>query len=210
MKKQLFAIAAVALLLPLAAFAQPGSGDGPFCPQGRGMGQGPGQCCMGGGMHRGGPMGDDDHPGIGHLIGLADELGLSEQQRDQLKKMQVEFRMQMIDREAEVEKAEIRLRTLMMDKNAPEAEVGRMIDDVARLRADVQKLKYGHHKQMRGVLTNEQFEKLQKMREERREERRGHGMGHGMGQGMGPCQGQGMGQKACPPGCGKHSMGGRS
>jgi len=214
MKKGMFVLMAIALLIPLAATAQPGPGDGPSCPKGHEMGQGqacqhgpgpigPGHCCKGGGPG----FGDDDQPPLGRLLMLADELGLNEQQRDQLKQMQVDFRMQMIDREAEVEKAELRLRTMMMDKNAVEAEVGRAIDDVARFRADMQKLRYGHRKQMRGVLTDEQFEKLQKMREDHREQKMDQGMGMGPGHGMG--MGPGMGKRQCPPGQGRHSMRGR-
>jgi len=216
MKKGIITLMAVALLIPLATFAQPGPSDEPFCPKGHGMGQGPGQACQ----HGPGPMGpgncckgggpgfgDDGQPPLERLLILADELGLNEQQREQLKKMQVDFRMQMIDREAEVEKAELRLRAMMMDKDAAEAEVGRAIDDVARLRADVQKLRYGHRKQMRSVLTDEQFEKLQKMREERHEEKTEQGMGMGQGHGMG--MGHGMGKRLCPPGQGRHSMRGR-
>lgn len=209
MKKGIITLMAVALLIPLATLAQPGPGDGPFCPKGHGMEQGqacqhgpgpmgPGHCSMGGPG-----FGDDDQPPLERLVMLADELGLNEQQREQLKKMQVDFRMQMIDREAEVEKAELRLHTMMMDKNAVEAEVGRAIDDVARFRADVQKLRYGHRKQMRGVLTDEQFEKLQKMRQKRREQKMDQGMGMGQGHGMG------MGKRQCPPGQGRHSMRGR-
>ena len=216
MRKGIITLAAVALLIPLATSAQPGPGDGPFCPKGHGMEQGPGQacqhgpgpmgpgrCCMGGGQG----FGDDGQPPLERLLMLADELGLNEQQREQFKKMQVDFRMQMIDREAEVEKAELRLRTMMTDENAVEVEVGRAIDDVARLRADVQKLRYGHRKQMRGVLTDEQFEKLQKMREEHREQKMDQGMGMGQGHGMG--MGPGMGKRQCPPGQGRHSMRGR-
>lgn len=202
MKKGIIALVALALLVPLAAIAQEGPDPEAVGSQGHGMmgpgmgrmghgPMGPGQCCMGGDREgRGG-----DRPGIERLMMLADKIGLTEQQRDQLKKMQVDFRMQMIDREADLKKAEVQLQSLMMDKNAPEAEVDRAIDDVARFRADVQKLKYSHHKQVRGVLTDEQFEKLQKMREERRGEM--------------PDMGQGMGNWMRVPGPGKHSMGGR-
>jgi len=180
MKKGILILAAAVLLLPLAALAQPAPGDGPFCPQGRGMGRGPGQFCpqghgpMGAG-HRG--MRGDDGPGIGHLLQVADEIGLTEQQRDQLKKMQLEFRTQQIDREAELEKAQVQLRALMADKNAAEAEVLRKIDDVARLKGEMHKMRYTHRKQIHGVLTDEQVGKLQQLRQERWEQGQGKGMG---------------------------------
>jgi Spy/CpxP family protein refolding chaperone len=175
MKKGILILVAAVLLLPLAALAQPAQGDEPLCPQGRGMGQGPGHFCHGpmGAGHRG--IRGDDEPGIGYLLQVADEIGLTEQQREQLKKMQLEFRTQQIDREAELEKAEVQLRALMTDKNAAEAEVLRKIDDVSRLKGEMQKMRYTHRKQMRGVLTDEQVEKLQQMRKDRWEQ--GHGMG---------------------------------
>ena len=198
MKKGIIALVALAFLVPLAAIAQDEPDPEAVGPQGHGM-MGPGQtcmgykpmgqCCMGGDRERRG----GDRAGIERILMAADEIGLSEQQRDQLKKMQLDFRMQMIDREADLKKAEVQLRSLMMDKNAPEAEVDRAIDNAARFRADVQKLKYSHHKQMRAVLTDEQFQKLQKLRQERRGGMREMHQEKGM-QGPGP---------------GKHSMGNR-
>ncbi len=94
MKKTIITLMAAALLIPLSTLAQNAPGEGPFCPQGRGMGQGPGMACQHGpgptgpgcgmmGMR--GPGFGDDHPPLGHILMMADELGLSEQQRGQLK-----------------------------------------------------------------------------------------------------------------------------
>jgi len=179
MKKGILILAAAVLLLPLAALAQPAPGDGPFCPQGRGMGWGPGQFCQPGyrpmGFGYRGLLGDGE-PGIGRLLWVADEIGLTEQQRDQLKTMQLEFRTQQIDREAELEKAQVQLRVLTADKNAAEAEVLRKIDDVSRLRSEMHKMRYTHRKQIRAVLTDEQVEKLWQLRQNWWEQGRGMGM----------------------------------
>jgi len=122
-------------------------------------------------------MRGNGEPGIGHLLRVADEIGLTDEQRDQLKTMRLEFRMQQIDREAELEKAQVQLRALMADKDAAEAEVLRKIDDVARLRGEMQKMRYSHRKQMHGVLTDDQVEKLQQLRQEKWEQGQGKGMG---------------------------------
>jgi Spy/CpxP family protein refolding chaperone len=162
-----------------------GMGDGPFCPQGR-ADMGPGGPGMGHGRF------GNDGPGIGHFLAMADELGLTDQQREQFKKMQVDFRMQMIDKDAAVDKAEAQLRSVMTDDNASESEVARLIDDVARLRADVQKTRFAHHKQMKSMLTAEQVKKIETLRKERREARQEAGQGMGAGQ----RRGHGKGNKS--------------
>jgi Spy/CpxP family protein refolding chaperone len=187
MKKGIITLMAVALLLPLTVLAQPGPGNGSACPQGRGMGMGDGPFCpqgradMGQGGRGFGRRGGDGF-GLGAIMMMADELALTDAQRDQLKKMQTDFKLQMIDKDAAAEKAEVQLRALMMDKNASEVEVGKSIDAVARLRADVQKARFSHHKQMLGVLTAEQTTKLEQLRKTRMEE--GPAGRHGMRRGQ--------------------------
>jgi Spy/CpxP family protein refolding chaperone len=176
MRRVIIALMAAALLLPLAALAQMGHGGGAGCGQGRGMGMGdrpdgPGMGKCGG-----------DGPGIGHFLQMAEQLGLTDQQREQFKKMQTEFKLQMIDKDAAVEKADVQLRSAMMDDKTSEAEVGRLIDQVAKLRADVQKARYSHQKQMKGVLTAEQLTKSQELRKTC------------MKKGEAGCKGKGMGQ----------------
>jgi len=197
MRKKILTLVAVAFLLPLTLSAQPGPDNAPGCAPGRGMGMGDGANCpmghpdMGPGGRGHGRFGDDG-PGIGHFLQMADELGLTDPQREQFKKMQTEFKLQMIDKGASVDKAEVQLRAVMMDDNASETEVARMIDEVARLGADVQKARFSHHKQMKGVLTAEQVKKLQELHKSHGEK----GAAGWMGKGDGPHRGHGMGSKS--------------
>jgi Spy/CpxP family protein refolding chaperone len=160
MRKILMATMALALVLPLAVSAQPG--PGPDCPDGpRFMGRGDGPH----GEGRGRPV-------THHLLRMADDIGLTEDQQEQLKQLVFEFRTAQIDRKAELEKARLRLRTLKMDEDASVDEVNRAIDEVAALRAVGQKARYAHRKQVHEILTDEQIEKIKELRRERREERR--------------------------------------
>jgi len=175
MRKGIITLIALALLMPVTLMAQGGPPDKPFYPQG----QGPGQYMMGQG-HRGhhgggfGPMAD--RPGMGHhgggiglLLMVGDKIDLTDQQRDRLKEMQTEFQMSQIDRKAELEKAQVRLRTLRYDQDAAEGDVFRAIDEMSRLRADMQKMRYQHRQQIKAVLTDEQVEKLKELRQARRD-----------------------------------------
>lgn len=170
MKKTTAILAAVLLLATAAVYAQPGTrgvcdGDG---PHGR----------MFGGQMRGGGFGHGFGSGHGRaggqmLLALADELELTEAQQQQLQTMMVTFQTERVDAKAKVEKAQIKLRALRMDDEASESAVMAAIDDVSRQRAELQKMQYRHHQQMKGVLTDAQQEKLKQLRQEFRQERRG-------------------------------------
>lgn len=181
-------------LLALASFAvaQPGGpGHGKCGHPGMGPGHGKG---MGMGMK-------DGFPGVRMILMFEDEINLTADQKAKLEQMMVNHRLERIDKKALVKKAQVKLRALMMDENAPESKVMAAIDEVARLKADMRKMQYRHHQAVRSVLTSDQIDKLQTLRKERMERCRkpgmGPGHGKGMGMGMGPC-GQGMGYGFAP------------
>jgi Spy/CpxP family protein refolding chaperone len=192
MKRLMMTVIAVALLAPLTLMAQDAPPDKPFGGKGHGqmMGQGHGQMM---GQGHGNPHGGDCGSmgerrgmkrrggGIRHLLMMADKIGLTDEQRDQLKSMQTEFQLDRIDRKAELQKATLKLRNLKRDPDASEGDVMGAIDEVSRLKAEMQKAGYKHHKLVKSVLTDEQTEKLKELR-------KAHG---GMGMGMGK-QGHGM------------------
>jgi Spy/CpxP family protein refolding chaperone len=206
MKKAIIVMAAALLALPLTALAQKGQG-GAMCD---GSGPGPMGMGMGQGMHRHMP-GHDGRWGRGDgggmaLFGLmrnADAIGLTDKQKADIKKMVESFQIDRIDRQAALDKAEVKLRGLMMDDKAVENDVLGQIDQVSKLKADLQKMRYQHHKQIQNVLTDEQKAKLKELRQTRMQGNSrsgghkgmpGRGMGHGMKPGMGQGQGQGQGQ----------------
>ena len=161
MKKGMIVLVAVTLLAPLTLMAQHGSDPACFGPpKDARMGQGhPGMPDDGAGPR-------DRGPGIRRLLMAGDKIGLTDEQRDQLKQMQVDHQMEQIDRKAELKKAQVLLRTLTSDPEAPERDVMRMIDDVAGLKAALTKARYAQRMQIRSVLTEEQIEKIKELRKE--------------------------------------------
>jgi len=117
------------------------------------------------------------HCRIKMLLAVADEINLTSDQKDRLEKMMVDFKLEKVDQEAKIKKAEIKLRSLMRDEDANDSEVMTAIDEVARLKAELQKMRYRHHKEIRGILTPEQREKLKELRQEKHQMmRERHGM----------------------------------
>jgi len=190
MKRTLIILTAALMALPLGLMAQggpacDGSGPGPM-GMGQGMGPGAGQgmraCAPGHGK-----VGRFDGRAIQGLLRNAEEIGLTEAQQNDLKKMAETFQLDRIDREAELDKAEVKLRGLMADDAAGESQVMAQIDQVSKLKADLQKMRYQHRTQVQNLLTEEQKTKLEELRKERRQDRFdddddtfGSGMGRGM------------------------------
>lgn len=185
MKKTIVILMTLALVAPAALMAQPGPGamdrpcDGPAGFAGR-------DCPMGGGpgfmKHHGG-RGMKGHGMRGEgFLAFADEIELTDEQQSQLEDLRVNFRKEGIDKRAELEKAQVDLQTLKRDDDAAESAVLRQIDVVSGLRADLQKMRYSHHQEMKAVLTAQQLDKLDNLRKERRSEcRPGRGQGQGPG-----------------------------
>ena len=163
-------IAIIFLAVPLVIFGQSGmEAAGARCGQmpAMGPGHGPmggGGCCeMGPGMRGGKGHGI----GMGMLLGMADKLKLTADQKAKMEKLQTDFKLAAIDQQAKIKKAQIMLREAMRDEKAGAASVEAKIDETARLRAEMAKMKYRHHQEIKGLLTETQKDMLKKMMEER-------------------------------------------
>lgn len=154
---------------------------------GRTMGCCDNPCFDGKGSHHKMGMGRRDG-GIHGILAHGDEINLTDQQRDQLEKMMVDFQTQQVDKKAELEKAQIKLKALMRDETDQSA-VNAAIDKVAALRADLQKMRYDHRQKVQGVLTQDQVDKLKQMRKSRKDCRGPRPRGQGMGPGFGDSDG---------------------
>jgi Spy/CpxP family protein refolding chaperone len=124
------------------------------------MGGGPG-CGMHQGMRGRGGLGDG--MGVQMILRHADDIKLTDEQKDKLEGMIADFKTESIDARAALEKARVELGDLMR-RDAAESDVMSGIDKVARLRADMQKMRYRHHQQVKGVLTDEQVQQLKDLR----------------------------------------------
>ncbi len=163
MKKTLVLTVILSLILTTALIAQPGPGM-----------RGYGDCRMGEQNHPGfgGHMKgrhQNERFGIQRLLRLGDELNLTDDQQTKLEDMMLKFQLEQVDKKAELKKEQIKLRTLMRDFDADEYAVSDGIDKVARLKADMKKMKYSNMKQARNILTDEQIDKLKTLRNERRD-----------------------------------------
>jgi Spy/CpxP family protein refolding chaperone len=93
-------------------------------------------------------------------------LNLSDAQRRQIMSVTREFRNRMVDARAAVEKAEGEMNDLFNDGNAEDRRANDAIDRLAKARADLTRVVSQMSLKLRGVLTAEQWQELQ--RRERR------------------------------------------
>ena len=120
--------------------------------QGRGMNND-----MGHGMRQG--VGMRGHGGLG-IMAMAEELELTDDQKENIQKLALDHKLAAVDSHAAVKKAEISLQALMHEDDADQGKVFSGIDKLATLKADVKKAAWSHHQKVKGLLTEEQQEKL--------------------------------------------------
>ena len=128
------------------------------------MMEGMGACC---GMMKG--MAGLGHMGCGSIIGMKDELGLSEDQVEKLKSMKMEQQKRAINDKAAVKILELELKELLSEETVDIKAVDGKIDKIAQLNAKMHKDQIHTMVDSKKVLTAEQKEKL------------GKSCGHGMG-----------------------------
>lgn len=134
----------------------PGPGQRVFNMRVRGPG-GPGRVMW----FRGGEMGEWwTNPKV------AEDLGLSDQQKQQLEKISQDGRLKMIDLRADLEKQEVILGPMLRTYHADEARVLAQVEKVSRARAALEKQRVETMLASRGVLTEEQWNKLKDTRAE--------------------------------------------
>jgi Spy/CpxP family protein refolding chaperone len=109
--------------------------------------------------------------GIGHLLRNAEDHNLTEEQEEQLEKLQVEFELEKVDLQATLSKAKILFRALARDHNSDEQEVMKAIDKLARAEANLRKMRYRHLKAARAVLNEEQRKGLKGFHKQRMREK---------------------------------------
>jgi Spy/CpxP family protein refolding chaperone len=180
MKKWLIVCAVVSLFAASGAvWAGEGGGKGGPEQRGGGMkgfGQGPG--------------------GIGWLVhneDAAKTLGVTEDQLSQLREMAYQGEIQQIKGRADLEIAQMELRRLIDSAKPTEEAVGKVIDKISGLEAQLQKARIGEMLKARTILGEETMGKLRDAMKDQMRERgqRGddrHGAREGMSQ-----------RKNCPP-----------
>ncbi|HET9178018.1 MAG TPA: Spy/CpxP family protein refolding chaperone [Terriglobia bacterium] len=97
---------------------------------------------------------------------VAEELGLSDQQKQQLEKISQDGRLKMIDLRADLEKQEVVLGPMLRTFHPDEAQVLAQVEKVSQARAALEKERIQTMLESRGVLTEEQWKKLEDTRAE--------------------------------------------
>jgi len=160
-------------LLASFAYAQQGFGG-----RGHGSGNGPDMGCrpdcnMKGMGHFGQQGKGKSHFGHrqGMILGMAEELSLTDAQIDKIKTTVNDHQLAMVDARANVQKAQIHLKALMRDDDASELDVMDAIDKTSMAKAKIGKMRYAHRTEIHGILTAEQKDKLEELRQTRFEGR---------------------------------------
>lgn len=165
---------------PDTAAAQSGSQAGPMGGPGNvWWHRGPGSGLMQGrtfNMRVRGPMGGGGMWFHGWGMGqwwrnpdVAEKIGLSDQQKQQLEKISQDGRLKMIDLRANLEKQQVILGPMLRTYHPDEAAVLAQVDKVSQARAALEKQRIQTMLATRGVLTEEQWNKLQSSRMEVRQ-----------------------------------------
>ena len=160
MVKRIFSIVAAVAMFSVVALGQ----GGPAGPM-----QGPGRQA---GMQMQGPM-RAGRMSRSHRMGMgpwwmnpavAERIGLSEQQKQQLEKISQDGRLKMIDLRADLEKQQVILQPMMQAYHPDEAQVLAQVEKVSQARAALEKARVQTMLAGRNVLTGEQWNKLKQTR----------------------------------------------
>ena len=125
----------------------------------------------------------------------ADELGLTDEQMEDMREIRYNFEKTQIGLRAELKTSRLELRHLMMKENPNQGEIGKLVDKIADSQKKLLKQRVDKKLAMKEILTAEQFKKFMMMRGEygkrrmgdRRDDRPHHPRGlrsHGEGRGF--------------------------
>jgi Spy/CpxP family protein refolding chaperone len=98
---------------------------------------------------------------------LAQKLNLTDQQKQQLEKTFLDYRLRLVDLRADVEREELKLQPLMDAETLNEAQISSQLDTLLAARMKLEKTNAMMNVSMRKVLTAGQWKQLRSMREDR-------------------------------------------
>jgi Spy/CpxP family protein refolding chaperone len=112
------------------------------------------------GMQRGGPQGDRQQ---GPNPERLKEAGATDEQLEQLKKIQEQQQLKQVDLKADAEKAQIELKQLISSENASEKDVLKAVDALTEAKAAIMKQGISARFKAREILGDEISKKLREM-----------------------------------------------
>jgi Spy/CpxP family protein refolding chaperone len=98
---------------------------------------------------------------------LAAKLKLTDQQKQQLEKTFLDYRLKLVDLNADVERAELKLQPLMDADQINKEQISAALDNLINARVKLEKTSAMMNVSMREILTTDQWKQLQSMRRER-------------------------------------------
>ena len=123
-----------------------------------GMMMGPGQG-MGPGMMMG--ASPQERPLISQILSAKDQLGLTADQEQRLRRLRTEFEKEAIRRGAEIQAAEVDLRELLAAETPDLGKVETQVKRVGALQAELRFARITVLQERRGILTKEQWQKFE-------------------------------------------------
>lgn len=112
---------------------------------------------------------------------MIDRLKLTDDQRKAMDQILIDHQKELIDKRADVEKAEVDMEPLMQDDQPNEGRVLAQIDKVAQARAELEKANARFLLAIRAKLSADQWKELKAARAERMQRRGWHRGGEGNG-----------------------------
>ncbi|MFC2171477.1 periplasmic heavy metal sensor [Acidobacteriota bacterium] len=106
---------------------------------------------------------------------LAEPLDLDSEQINAIEKIQDNTMKQVLDIRRELEYKQYEMKKLMSSEDPKISKIYSLIDDIHKLKADIQKARVGSMLDIKAQLTPEQADKLQELRTERRQNRQQRG-----------------------------------
>ena len=101
------------------------------------------------------PMGKGMRPDFDSGKRLMKQLDLSIEQMNQMKKLRLEHQKEMLPIQTKIKTARLEMETLKLDQ-ADQNSVEKKIEDIGKLKIELQKKRYAHHQAVREILTDEQ------------------------------------------------------
>ncbi len=83
------------------------------------------------------------------------KLNLSAEQKEELQKMRLDFQKEMLPLKTKLQTKMLEFRQLRLE-NAETEKINAKIDEIAQVRAELQKKSYAHHLEVRKILNEEQ------------------------------------------------------
>jgi len=88
------------------------------------------------------------------------DLNLSEEQIKELQELSLKRRKEMLELRYTLQAKQLELQTLLLTKEPDEAKINSKVEEIGKLRTDIQKKALEYRNQVRKILTPEQWDKL--------------------------------------------------